>query len=76
MRRCVVLLQAFDNLARPHMSLRLPLPEQEPHASVLRQPQGYHRTPGRAAGLTDHVWTLRKLLTAKCEPIPNHSGSG
>jgi hypothetical protein len=71
MRRRVVLFQAFYNFARPHMSLRLPLPEQEPHASGLIQPKWCHRTPGMAAGLTDHVWTFRELLTAKFEPIHN-----
>jgi hypothetical protein len=29
-----------------------------------------------AAGLTDHVWTLRELMSAKFEPIPNQSGNG
>ena len=76
MRRRVVLFQAFYNFARPHMSLRLPLPEQAPHASGLIQPKWCHRTPGMAAGLTDHVWTFRELLTAKFEPIHNQSGSG
>ena len=76
MRRRVVLFQAFYNFARPHMSLRLPLPEQERHASGLIQPKWRHRTPGMAAGLTDHVWTFRELLTAKFEPLHNQSGSG
>jgi IS1 family transposase len=76
MRRRVVLFQAFYNFARPHMSLRLPLPAQEPHASGLIQLKWCHRTPGMAAGLTDHVWTFRELLTAKFEPIHNQSGSG
>lgn len=76
MRRRVVLLHAFDNVARPPMSLRLPLPEQEPHALGLMQRKGGHRTPGMAAGLTDHVWTFRELRTATLEPIPNQSGSG
>jgi IS1 family transposase/transposase-like protein len=76
MRRRVVLFQAFYNFARPHMSLRLPLPEQEPHVSGLIQPKWCHRTPGMAAGLTDHVWSFRELLTAKFEPIHNQSGSG
>ena len=44
MRRRVVLFQAFYNFARPHMSLRLPLPEQEPPASGLIQPRWRHRT--------------------------------
>jgi IS1 family transposase len=76
MRRRVVLFQAFYNFARPHMSLRVPLPGQEPHAAGLLQPKWCHRTPGMAAGLTDHVWTFRELLTAKFEPINNQSGSG
>ena len=75
-RRRVVLLPAFYNFARPHMRLRLPRPEQEPHASGLIQLKWCHRTPGMAAGLTDHVWTLRELLTVKFEPIHNQSGSG
>jgi IS1 family transposase/transposase-like protein len=76
MRRRVVLFQAFYNFARPHLSLRVPLPEQEPQASALIQPKWRHRSPGMAAGLTDHVWTFRELLTAKFEPIHNQSTSG
>jgi len=76
MRRRVTFLQAFYNFARPHMSLRLPLPDQQPHASGLIPPTWQQRTPGMAAGLTDHVWTFRELLTVKFEPIHNQSGSG
>jgi hypothetical protein len=65
MRQRVILFQAFDSFARSHMSLRLPLPEQAPHAVGLIQPKWSPRTPGMAAGLTDHVWTFRALLTAK-----------
>lgn len=72
MRRRVVFFQAFYNFARPHMSLRVPLPDQAPHATGLIQPKWRHRTPG----LTDHVWTFRELLTAKFEPLHNQSGSG
>ena len=76
MRRRVVVLQAFYNFARPHMSLSLPLPAPEPHHWGCIQTKWCHRTPGMAAGLTDHVWTFRELLTAKFEPIHNQSGSG
>ena len=76
MRRRVVLLQAFDNFARPPLSLRMPLPEQESHVLGGLQPKWCHRTPGMAAGLTDHVWTFRELLTVKFEPIHNQSSSG
>jgi IS1 family transposase/transposase-like protein len=76
MRRRVVLFQAFYNFARPHMSLRVPLPDSESHASGLIQHKWHHRTPGMAAGLTEHVWTFRELLTAKFEPLHNQSSSG
>jgi hypothetical protein len=76
MRRRVVVLQAFYHCARPPRSLRLPLPEQASHASGLMPPKGCHRIPAMAAGLTDHVWTFRALLTAKFEPIHNQSDSG
>src|SRR5215813_6348113 len=76
MRRRVVLFQAFYNFARPHMSLRLSLPDQDQYVSGLIQPKWLPRTPGMAAGLTDHVWTFRELLTAKFEPIHNQSSSG
>lgn len=76
MRRRVMLLQAFYNFARPHMSLRGPLPEPAPPISGLIRPKWRHRTPGMAAGLTEHVWTFRELLTAKFEPLHNQSSSG
>lgn len=76
MRRRVVLLQACYNFARPPMSLRLPPPNQDQHVLGLIQPKWLPRTPGMAAGLTDHVWTFRELLTAKFEPIHNQSSSG
>ena len=75
-RRRVVLVQAFYNLARLPMRLRVPLPEQQPHILGCIQPKWYHRPPGLAAGRTDHVWTFRELLTVKFEPLHNQSGSG
>jgi hypothetical protein len=76
MRQRVVFFQAFYNVARPHMSLRLSLPDKDQHVLGLIQPKWLPRTPGMAAGLTDHVWTFRELLTAKFEPIHNQSSSG
>src|SRR5882762_3632576 len=76
MRQRVVLFQVFYNMARPHMSLRLSLPDQDQHILGLIQPKWLPRTPAMAAGLTDHVWTFRELLTAKFEPIHNQSSSG
>jgi hypothetical protein len=76
LRQRVVFFQAFYNVARPHMSLRLSLPDQDQHVLGLVKPKWLPRTPAMAAGLTDHVWTFRELLTAKFEPIHNQSSSG
>src|SRR5215831_11906381 len=76
MRQRVVFFQAFYNVARPHMSLRQPLPLHERTRQGAICPRWQKRTPAMAAGLTDHVWTFRELLTAKFEPIDSQSISG
>ena len=69
LRQRVVVSQAFYNVGRPHMSLRrqLPLHERIRHGAIC--PRWQECTPAMAAGLTDHVWTFRELLTAKFEPL-------
>jgi hypothetical protein len=76
MRQRVVFFQAFYNVARPHMSLRQQLPLQERTGHGAIRPRWRKRTPAMAAGLTDHVWTFRELLTAKFEPLDSQSISG
>ena len=76
MRQRVVFFQAFYNVARPHMSLRQPLPLHKRKRSGAICPRWQERTPAMAAGLTDHVWTFRELLTAKFEPLDSQSISG
>jgi hypothetical protein len=76
MRRRVCFFQSFYNFARPHMSLRLPLPHQAQPPVGLIQPKWQHRTSAMAAGLTDHVWSFKELLTVKFEPILNQSING
>jgi hypothetical protein len=53
----VVFEDALHNFVRPHSSLRTKLPK----------PQGCRRwrcqTPAMAAGLTDHIWSIRELVT-------------
>ena len=71
----VTFFHAFYNFARPHQSLRLPLPVEEVQGTGLFQHKWQACTPGMAAGLTGHVWSFRKLLTAKFEPIHNQSTS-
>jgi IS1 family transposase/transposase-like protein len=73
MRQRVVFFQAFYNVARPHMSLRRQLPMRERNRHGAIRPRWRERTPAMAAGLTDHVWTFRELLTAKFEPLDSQS---
>jgi IS1 family transposase/transposase-like protein len=76
MRRRMTFFQAFYNVARPHQTLRLPLPEAEQIHTGIIHPKWIPRTPGMAAGITDHVWSFRELLTIKFGPIQNQSISG
>src|SRR5215510_7741555 len=73
MRQRVVFFQAFYNVARPHMSLQQQLLWQERTRHGAIRPRWRKRTPAMAAGLTDHVWTFRELLTAKFEPLDSQS---
>lgn len=52
------------NFARPHRSLRLPLPE--PIGRRRYQP----RSPAMAAGLTERIWTIREILLHQVFPRP------
>ena len=76
MRQRVVFFQAFYHVARPHRSLRQPLPLHERKSCGAIRPRWRECTPVMAAGLTDHVWTFRELLTAKFEPLDSQSISG
>jgi hypothetical protein len=55
-------------MARPHMSLRQQLPPHERKCHGAIRLRWQERTPAMAAGLADHVWAFRELLTAKFEP--------
>jgi len=52
----------YYNLIRPHKSLRLPAPDGSPRKWLPR-------TPAMAAELTDHIWTVKELLTML--PVPD-----
>ena len=53
---------AYYHFVRPHLSLREQVPKEEQEDSPLRWRK---RTPAMAAHLTDHIWSLRELLTAR-----------
>jgi len=70
LRQQVALYHVYYNFCLPHASLRVPLPQPLPtngNGSAKRwQPQ----TPAMAAGLTDHVWSLREVLLFRVPPWP------
>jgi hypothetical protein len=76
LRQRVVFFQAFYNVARAHMSLRQPLPLPARTRRGAIRPRWRERTPAMAAGLTEHIWALRELLTVKFEPLDSQSISG
>ena len=55
-RAAVTWEDAYYNLVRPHKSLRVRT-SNDPFRKWLP------RTPAMAAGLTDHIWTVKELLT-------------
>ena len=60
--------QPVHNFCLPHTSLRLPLPHPEPTNGTGSAKRWQPRTPAMAAGLTDHVWTLREVLRFRVPP--------
>jgi hypothetical protein len=57
---------AYYNLMKPHKSLRLPVQDALPQ-------KWSPRTPAMAAKLTDHIWTVKELLTTI--PLPKGSNT-
>jgi hypothetical protein len=64
------LFQVYHNFVRPHASLRQPL--SVPEVTKGRGSAQVWRpcTPAMAAGLTDHVWSLREVLLFRVPPWP------
>jgi IS1 family transposase len=68
LRQQLVVYQVYDNCCLSHASLRQPLLVPEPtngrgSAQVWRP-----CTPAMAAGLTDHVWSLKEVLLYRVPP--------
>jgi hypothetical protein len=60
----------MSHFVLPHASLRQPLPQAEPTNGTGSARQGRSCTPAIAAGLPDHVWTLREVLLFRVPPWP------
>jgi len=66
----LALYHVYHNFCLPHTSLRQPLPQPVPTKGTGSAKQWQSRTPAMAAGLTDHVWTLREGLLFRVPPWP------
>jgi len=60
-RAAAIWEDSYYNLIREHKSLRQP-------SSNAPRCRWQLRTPAMAAGLTDHIWTVKELLTTL--PLP------
>jgi hypothetical protein len=64
----------YDNFCLPHASVRQPWPPPRPTNGPGSAKRWQARTPARAAGLTEHVWTLREVLGFRVPPWPQPAG--
>jgi hypothetical protein len=74
LRQQLAVFHCYYNFCLPHASLRRPLPQPEPAHGSGSATQWQPRTPAMAAGLTDHVWTLREVLLFRVPPWPQPAG--
>ena len=70
LRQQLVVFQVYHNFVLPHASLRQPLPQPIPTNGTGSAKQWRPGTPAMAAGLTDHVWSLKEVLLYRVPPWP------
>jgi transposase-like protein/IS1 family transposase len=69
LRQQLALSHLYYNFCLPHASLRLPLPQPAPTKGGSAK-RWRPCTPAMAAGLTEHVWTLREVVGFRVPPWP------
>ena len=74
LRQQLALYHVYDNFCLPHASLRRPFVLPEPTNGTGSAKRWQPQTPAMAAGLTDHVWTLREVLLFRVPPWPQPAG--
>jgi IS1 family transposase len=74
LRHQLALFQTYHNFCLPHTSLHQPLPQPLPTNGTGSAKQWRPSTPAMAAGLTDHVWSLREVLLYRVPPWPQPAG--
>jgi IS1 family transposase len=74
LRDQLALFQTYHNFVLPHASLRQPLLVPEV-TNGRGSAKGWRPcTPAMAAGLTDHVWSLKEVLLYRVPPWPQPQG--
>jgi hypothetical protein len=66
----LALFHVYHNFVLPHASLRQPLLLPEPTNGCGSAKVWRPCTPAMAAGLTDHVWSLKEVLCYRVPPWP------
>jgi hypothetical protein len=66
----VALFHVYHNFVLPHASVRQPLLIPEPTNGCGSAKVWRPCTPAMAAGLTDHVWSLKEVLFYRVPPWP------
>jgi len=74
LRQQLAVFHCYYNFCLPHASVRQPLPQPVPTNGTGSATLGRPCTPAMAAGLTDHVWTLREVLLFRVPPWPQPVG--
>jgi hypothetical protein len=70
LRQQLALYHTYYNFCLPHASLRRPLPQPLPTNGAGSARRWQPCTPAMAAGLTDHVWSLKEVLLYRVPPWP------
>jgi IS1 family transposase len=70
LRQQLAVYHVYYNFCLPHASLRRPLLVPEPTNGAGSAKVWRPWTPAMAAGLTDHVWTLKEVLLYRVPPWP------
>jgi IS1 family transposase len=74
LRHQLSLFQTYHNFCLPHARLRQPLPQPLPTNGTGSAKHWRPCTPAMAAGLTEHVWSLREILLYRVPPWPQPAG--
>jgi IS1 family transposase len=69
-RQQLALYHVYYNFVLPHASLRQPLAEPVRTYGTGSAQRWRPCTPAMAAGLTDHIWTLKEVLLYRVPPWP------